>query len=208
MTAAALIIFMWPWGDDLWATPKMAVAATALAWWAVRKKTLHGIPNWQPWFAVFVALGASVVVSVDLGNSLQSWPRAMGMGWLQWTVAGLLFVQGLNAPPEAADKTVTAAACVCAAYAVCQFFHLELPFIRQHDLVNGFRRASTMGSPVFLGEVLVVTFPVALVMAGRRGQALVVLTLFVVAAAAAARCRSALIGLAVSLIYLTYKWER
>lgn len=190
MTAAALLLFFWPWGDDYWGLPKLVACCACLVFWSAGRP-VWAPARWKPWAAVFAALAISTLFSRDLGNSLFAVPNPMGLGLLQWVVCALCFLQGLD---EDQDKWIVGAALAMAAFAILQMTGWEWLFT--HPLhANGGRALSTQGSPVFLGFVLVIVAPVV------RARSPYLLPFVLLVAALAAKCRSALVIIPAVLIF-------
>ena len=194
IAASVLILFFAPWGNDLYALPKMAAVTLALAF--ARPSTT--VPqNWRPFAAMAAAVFFSTVYSQDLGLSLFSIAHARGLGLFEWVVCGLLFLHGMEGPQWEIETTIATASLIMAGYAIAQGCGIEFPFLIQH-VTDPARATSTQGSPIMLGEVLVVAFPFA----WRHRRWMV--WPFVVAACAA-RCRSACLALGLEWAYLQWR---
>lgn len=148
MTALALLLFFWPWGNDLWALPKIVAVCACLGWWGATRRDVFRPAAWGPWLAVFAAVLTSTLFSYDLGNSLFGVPNPMGLGLLGWVVCALCFLQGFGSARSQVEPFVVWGSLVMAALA----FVLPKSFAYT-------RAVSTQGSPVFLGFMLVLATP-------------------------------------------------
>ena len=140
----------------------------------------------RAWAYFGAALVVSTFFSWDIGYSLLGVENSRGLGLFGWFACFLLFRYGGRLAPEALDPFVLYGGGAVAALAVARG-------------LAGVARASIIGgSPVLLGEALVVAFPVA----WRLNRWLPALFL---GAAVAARCRSAVLAMAAMAFYL---WRR
>lgn len=197
---ALLLVFLPPsWGNDLFALPKAAVACLAIAVTFWRRPPEYAPANVQPWVYLAVALGISTLFSWDLGYSLVGLEHSRGLGLFQWAVCALLFVYGHNDLGDDVKRAVLWGGSIMAGYALFQHGGLSLPFLAQS--FTGNRVGSTQGSPVLLGEMLVVCLPLA-------GYSSWPVAILFVCGACAAKSRSALIAIAVAETYLFYKEMR
>lgn len=140
----------------------------------------------RPWAVFGAALLASTFLSWDLGYSLLSIEHSRGLGLLQWAACYLAFLWACNARPGALDPWVRYGGGGLAALAVAQRL---AGVAREHIGVPG------AASPVLLGELLVVAFPVAWRLNRWLAGAFML-------AAGAAQCRSASLAMLVMMIYL------
>ena len=191
IAAYALLLFFCPWGNDLYALPKAVAVCAAVLGAFYREPPTVWPYDLRPWGALAAALAVSTLFSWDPGYSFVSVDHARGLGLLQWAICALLFAHGLNTPREDLGKAVLWGGGLAA-----------LLTLAQRALLDG--RASwksTQGSPVLLGEMLAVCFPIA----WRVHPALA--ALFVVVAAAA-ECRSALLAMGAAGAYLAWRSRR
>ncbi len=143
----------------------------------------------KPWIIFAAALIVSTLFSWDLGASLLSIPHSRGLGLVQWGSCFLVFLWALNLSDHRnIDRTVLYGGGGLAVLASVQ----RLAGIGREHVVSG--------SPILLGEILVVMFPAAWRI--HRG-----LAVFFAAAAWAAHCRSALLAMVAMQGYLIWKGE-
>ena len=200
MIAATLLLFFWPWGNDLYALPKLALVCALLLWWAWsprREHTLNPARAWKAWGAVIAVVMLSAIYSQDPAYSLAGIAHARGLGLFEWLVCALLFSYGVNARIGRFDAALLLAGMLTALSALLEWAAYIVGALPLHP-VNGARASVTQGSPVFLGEMLVIVFPFAWKRSG-------VLTLPFVAAACAAQSRSAVAAMIVMAVYLNWR---
>lgn len=189
--ALALLLLFCPWGNDLYALPKAVTVCSAVFvsfWYAPPQFWPRDL---RPWAYMAVALAVSTLFSWDLGYSLVSVDHSRGLGLFQWAVCAIVFLYGLNVAIEDVDKSVLYGGALMAVLALGQRFALP----------GRAAWGSTQGSPVLLGEMLVVCLPVA----WRLNR--FVAYLFMIAAGAT-HCRSAIIAMGVSIAYLLWRDRR
>lgn len=186
IAALALLLLVSPIGTDVYSLPKLAAVCVIVlvSFWDCRY--LHWWPDdLKPWAAFAAALFVSTFFSWDLGNSIFGLPHSRGLGLVEWGACALLFLYGCNRGQDALDEAVFYGGGVTAALACAQWL----------AGINRGAMGATQGGPVALGEMLVVCFPVA----WRAHRALAV-TLMI--AALAVHCRSAILAMVVTALYL------
>lgn len=186
--ALALLLFFSPWGNDLYALPK-AVAVCAAVFGSFWRDSPAVWPmDMRPWMYLGAALLASTLFSWDLGYSLLSVDHARALGIFQWAVCALVFLYGCQAGREDVGRAVLWGGGFVAVYAIVQ----------RLTLTGRASWGSTQGSPVLVGEMLAVCFPVAWAVHPALAG------LFA-AAAVAVQCRSAVLAMVVMSVYLWRK---
>ena len=199
-TAGTLLAFSTGLADR-YALPKFLVLSlgTCMAWLGLaRKARKEGFPLGRtpldlPMLALLAAAVLAAVFSLDPVLSVLGHYRARFNSFLAWALCMALFQATARAEDGAHRRLLDAclaAGAFAGLYAVAQRLGLE-PFPGVVEEVTGNRSYSTMGSPVYLGSVLLMLLPLALYRGGAPGA---VSGLLMAAGLAATLSRGAWLG--------------
>ncbi|MFA5139909.1 MAG: O-antigen ligase family protein [Elusimicrobiota bacterium] len=196
---------------DRYALAKFLVLAlgTTLAWLALVRKRgipLHRTPLDLPMAALLAAAVVSALFSLDPALSFIGHYRARFNSVLTWALCMALFQAVARCEDEDGLRWMLDACLVAGAlaglYAVAQWFGIE-PFAGVVEELRGNRSYSTLGSPVYLGSVLLMLLPLALHKGGAPG---IVSGLLIASGLAATLSRGAWLGAIIGCgLYLGWK---